>query len=281
MNNPFNLTEEQLPEKAKELRIDLLTMLGKAPSGHTAGPLGTADIFACIYFNLLGYDPKNPTNDERDRFFLSCGHYCPILYTTMANAGYFPKEELSTLRKIDSRLQGHPSNIDLPGIENSSGPLGQGISQAVGAALRAKIDHKEYRIFTMVSDGENQEGQVWEALMFASAHHLDNLYIITDFNNIEIDGYVGDILPLEPLMQKYQSFNLNTFSMNGNNVHEIMDTMHQAIDTDKHGCPTIIIAKTIPGFGVPFMENKFEWHGIVPNQQQAAEAISYLNGTHA
>ncbi len=276
MNNPFNFSDQQLIQKARELRIELIETLSHAPSGHTGGPLGMTDIFAALYFNILRYDPQDPENDERDRLILSNGHVCPILYVTMAHAGYFPNEELLTLRKLNSRLQGHPWNRALPGIENTSGPLGQGISQAVGMALRAKLDKKEYRVFCLMSDAENQEGQTWEAMLFAAKYHLDNLIFIIDKNNIQIDGYIQDVMPIEPLDDKLRAFNLDVFQMNGNNIQDIMYILPHALSQIGNRMPKIISANTILGYGVPFMENNFAWHGVVPNHEQAAEALSYL-----
>jgi len=276
MQNPFNYTNYDLALKARDMRIDTLKMLAVAKSGHTAAPLGMADVFSCIYFKLMAYDATNMLVDERDRFVLSCGHYCPILYVSLAHAGIISKDELPTLRSLHSRLQGHPHNLSCPGIENSSGPLGQGLSQAVGMALRAKLDHKDYKIFCVASDGENQEGQFWEAIMSAAAFKLDNLYFIIDNNNIEIDGLVEDIMPIQPLDRKYEAFNLDVFKMNGNNVDEIIYVMEESFATGGDGKPKIIITKTIPGYGVPFMAGKYEWHGKPPSQKEADEAIKCL-----
>lgn len=276
MNNPFNLSDQELIQKAKELRIDVIKMLEKSQSGHTGGALGMADIFAAIYFKFLRYDPQDVKNDERDRFYLSNGHICPIMYAAMANAGYFPKEELLTFRQINSRLQGHPSNHMLPGIENSSGPLGQGVSQAVGAALRAKIDHKDYKVICVLSDGEHQEGQPWEAFLFAKKNKLDNLFFIVDDNDIEIDGFLHNILPVEPLDKKHEAFGLIPSHVQGNNIQDITYVLDKAFNAPKEGSSHIVIAHTILGYGVPFMENNYDWHGKAPNHEEAQQALTYL-----
>jgi len=249
-------------------------MLLEAKSGHSAGPLGMADVFASLYFNILNYDPKNPAWPQRDRLVLSCGHICPVLYATMAEAGYFPKEELMTLRKFGTRLHGHPHNLALPGVENSSGPLGKGISQAVGMALAAKMNHEPHRIFCVCSDGEQDEGQVWEALMFAGKTRLNNLTVILDRNNIQIDGYTEQIMPLEPLKAKYEAFNFHVLEIDGHNYQAIIDACQEAKAIYEK--PTLIIAHTIPGKGVGFMEYDYKWHGSPPNKEQAAQALHDL-----
>lgn len=264
----------QLKLKAKEIRIDLIKMLNKAGSGHTAGPLGMADILTVLYFSVLNHDPKNPGWPERDRLILSNGHICPLLYAALAHAGYFRKEELMTLRRLGSRLQGHPSRLDLPGLETSSGPLAQGISQAVGFALAAKIDKQHHHIFCLMGDGELDEGQVWEAFMFASKEKLGNLIAIIDRNQIQLDGTTEEIMPLEPLKDKLASFNWQVLEIDGHNLEEIMVTLMQAkVPTDK---PVAVIAHTIPGKGVSFMECKSAWHGIVPDEAQTQLALKEL-----
>ncbi len=249
-------------------------MLLAAGSGHSAGPLGMADVFAALYFNVLSHDPKNPKWTGRDRLVLSCGHICPVLYAALAESGYFPKEELKTLRKLDSRLQGHPHNLDLPGIENSSGPLGQGLSQAIGMGLAAKLNHERHRIYCITSDGEHDEGQIWEAVMFAGKNKLNNLTVIMDRNNIQIDGYTEDIMPLEPLKQKYESFNWHVLEIDGNNPQQVIDACNEAKTIYEK--PVIIVAHTIPGKGVGFMEFDYKWHGVPPNKEQAAKALAEL-----
>lgn len=278
------LNEHKLKLKAVDIREDIINMLLEAKSGHSAGPLGMADIFAALYFNILNHDPKNPKWEKRDRLVLSCGHICPVLYAALAEAGYFPKEELKTLRKINSRLQGHPHSLSLPGIENSSGPLGQGLSQAVGMALAARLNGDHHRIYAICSDGEQDEGQIWEALMFAGKNKLHNLTVIVDRNNIQIDGFTEDIMPLEPLRQKYEAFNLHVLEIDGHNPRQILEACMEAKAIYEK--PTIIIAHTIPGFGIGYMENRYEWHGSPPGSQdmpgappkkeQGAEALREL-----
>jgi transketolase len=274
--NKFRLTPVELKKKANDLRIGIIETLAGLGSGHTGGPLGMAEVFAVLYFDIMYFDPSNPKDPNRDRFILSNGHICPLMYVCMAQAGYFPIEELKTLRQINSRLQGHPWNLSLPGVENSSGPLGQGISQAVGYALRAKLDKASHRIFCVVSDGEHQEGQFWEAMLFASAQKLDNLIIIVDNNNIEIDGYVDQIVPVMPLQEKYDAFLYDHFVMDGNDIPQVLEGIHKALDTIGDGKPKIIEAKTILGKGVPFMENNYMWHGIAPTIEQADQALAIL-----
>jgi transketolase len=267
-------TLQQLKLKANDIRQDIIESLLLAKSGHSAGPLGMSDVFAALYFEILNHDPKNPKWAGRDRLVLSCGHICPVLYATMAEAGYFPKEELKTLRKLNSRLQGHPHNLSLPGVENSSGPLAQGLSQAVGMALAARLSGQSHRIYCISSDGEQNEGQVWESLMFAAKNKLNNLTIILDRNNIQIDGFTEDIMPLEPLRQKYEAFNLHVIEIDGNNIADVISACMQAKAIYER--PTMIIAHTIPGKGVGYMEKKFEWHGMPPNKEQAEEALKDL-----
>jgi len=266
---------DQLKLKAKEIRIDLIKMLFKAGSGHTAGPLGMADILTVLYFSVLNHDPKNPASPDRDRLILSNGHICPLLYAVLAHAGYFRTQELSTLRQLGSRLQGHPDRLELPGLETSSGPLAQGISQAVGFALAAKIDKQHHHVFCLMGDGELDEGQVWEAFMFAAKEKLGNLIAIIDRNHIQLDGTTEEIMPLEPLKAKLLSFIWQVLEMDGHNLEEITMTLMQAkVPTDK---PVAVIAHTIPGKGVSFMECKSEWHGKVPNEAETKQALRELN----
>lgn len=254
--------------KANEIRKDVIRMLLAAGSGHSAGSLGMADVFATIYFSgILNWDPTDPWKKDRDIVILSCGHICPVWYATLGHTGAFSHQELLSLRKLGSRLQGHPHIKELPGVENSAGPLGQGISQAVGQAIAAKMDKSERKIYCIVSDGELQEGQVWEALMLAGKYKLDNLTIIIDRNNIQIDGKVEDVMPEEPLKEKLKAFNLLVHEIDGNDVAQIYGALK------KRG---IIIAHTIPGKGVEFMESDFKWHGMPPNKEQAAEALLEL-----
>ncbi|MHB8871768.1 MAG: transketolase [Candidatus Doudnabacteria bacterium] len=268
------LTTQQLQLKANDIRQDIIEMLLEAKSGHSAGPLGMADVFTTLYFNILRHDPENPTWVDRDKLVLSCGHICPVLYATLAEAGYFPKEELKTLRKLGTRLHGHPHNLALPGIENSSGPLGQGLSQAVGMALASRMDRTTGRIYAICSDGEQDEGQVWEALMFAGKNRLHNLTVILDRNNIQIDGYTEDVMPLEPLKDKYEAFNFHVIEVDGHNYQQIIDACNEAKAIYEK--PTMIIAHTIPGKGVGFMEYDYKWHGTPPNKEQAAKALNDL-----
>ena len=271
-NQKLSIKEIEL--KANDIRKDIISMLLEAKSGHTAGPLGMADVFAALYFNILKHDPKNPSWPGRDRMVLSCGHICPVLYAALAESGYFPKEELMTLRKLGSRLQGHPHNLDLPGIENSSGPLAQGLSQAVGMAIAAKMDHAQHRIYCVCSDGEQDEGQIWEALMLAGKKRLNNLTVILDRNNIQIDGYTEDVMPLEPLRAKYEAFNWHVIEIDGNNPREVIDACNAAKAIFEK--PVLIMAHTIPGKGVGFMEFNYEWHGMVPKEPEAEKALAEL-----
>ncbi|MEK6843744.1 MAG: transketolase [Candidatus Micrarchaeota archaeon] len=264
----------QLKLMANTIRQDTLKSLLEAKSGHTAGPLGLADFFSAMYFNILNHEPKNPKWEFRDRFVLSCGHVCPVQYTAMANAGYFPKEELMTLRKLGTRLHGHPHNGSLPGIENSSGPLGQGTSQAVGKALVARMDGKKHYIYCLTSDGEHNEGQPWEAWMFAAKYKLSNLIAFIDRNYIQIDGNTENIMPLDPLDEKYRAFNINTISIDGNDISAILNAVDSA---KKSGKFSMIILNTIPGKGVSFMEKKYEWHGKPPNDVEYDLAIKELS----
>ncbi len=265
---------EFLEEMANLLREDVIEMLLEAGSGHSAGPLGMADIFSALYFHVLNHDPKNPDWADRDRLVLSNGHICPIRYAAMARAGYFPIEELLTLRKINSRLQGHPHRKILPGVETTSGPLGSGLSQAIGMALAGRLDNKKYRVFCAMSDGELEEGNTWEAFMFAGKNRLNNLVAIIDRNNIQIDGNTEDIMPLEPLRQKFEAFNWNVVEIDGHNIEQFIDATNEAKAI--HDKPTVIIAHTIPGKGVSFMENDYTWHGKPPTAEEAAKALNEL-----
>ncbi len=259
---------------SNNVRQSIVKMLHEAKSGHPAGAMGLADVFVALYFNVLNQDPKNPSWDGRDRFVLSNGHACPGLYATMAEAGYFPKEELMTLRKLGSRLQGHPHRESLPGIETSSGPLGQGLSIAVGMALVAKREKKGWRVYCVCSDGEHNEGQIWEAALLASKFKLGNLVAIMDRNNIQIDGFTEDVLPLEPLEEKYRTFGWHVISIDGHNIHQIISACNEAKTIlDK---PTMIIAHTVPGKDISFMEFITEWHGKSPGDKEAITALNDL-----
>jgi len=254
--------------RIRELVIESLLVAG---SGHSAGPLGMADIFASLYFHILNHEPKNPLWEERDRLILSNGHICPVQYATLALAGYFPLSELQTLRKIDSRLQGHPHRGSLPGIETTSGPLGSGLSQAIGMALALNLDKKRNRVYCLMSDGEHQEGNTWEAIMFAGKKKLSNITAIVDRNNIQIDGFTEDVMPLEPLRRKYEAFGWNVIDVNGHNIEDFVYAVLEAQSVFER--PTVILAHTIPGKGVRFMEQNYTWHGKVPNKKEAEEAI--------
>ncbi len=271
-----------LEEMANRVRQDIIKELVEAGSGHSAGPLGMADIFTALYFHILNHDPKKPNWPDRDRVVLSNGHICPVLYAVLAQAGYFPPEELLTLRKLGSRLQGHPHRGSLPGIETTSGPLGSGLSQAIGMALAAKLDNNgsagsprgKYYTYCLMSDGEHQEGNTWEAVMFAGKNRLSNLIGIIDRNNIQIDGFTEDVMPLESLREKYESFNWHVLEIDGHNMLQIASAVTEAKAIYEK--PTVIIAHTIPGKGVSFMERDFLWHGIPPNKEQANEALKEL-----
>ena len=279
-NNNFMIPElydekvKSLEEKANEIRQLLISTLLEAGSGHSAGPLGMADIFTCMYFHILNIDPHNPTEADRDRLVLSNGHICPVHYVTLAAAGFFPIEELKTLRKLNSRLQGHPHRGALPGIENTSGPLGEGISQAIGIALAGKLDNKKYQVYCLTSDGEHQEGNVWEAIMFAGKNKINNLTVIIDRNNIQIDGFTENVMPLEPLREKYEAFNWHVMEIDGHNYRAIVDAVREA--NSVYEKPSVIIAHTIPGRGVDFMEEDFTWHGKPPNKEEAEKSLAEL-----
>lgn len=251
-----------LEEMASVLRQDVIKMLTIAGSGHSAGPLGMADIFTVLYFHILNHNPKKPDWPDRDRVVLSNGHICPILYAALARSGYFKESELKTLRQLNSRLQGHPHRGALPGIESTSGPLGSGLSQAIGMALAARLDRKNYRVYCLMSDGEHQEGNLWEAAMFAGKERLRNLTAIIDRNNIQIDGHTEDVMPLEPFRKKYEAFNWHVLEVDGHSFEQITAAIAEAKAIYEK--PTIIIAHTIPGRGVSFMENNYLWHGMPP-----------------
>lgn len=268
------LSIHELEEKANEVRQDIIKELVEAGSGHSAGPLGMADIFTALYFNILNHDPKNPEWEERDRLMLSNGHICPVRYAAMAEAGYFSVSELMTLRKFGTRLQGHPERKRLPGVETTSGPLGSGLAQASGYAYAARMDGKTFRVYCVTSDGEHDEGNHWEAVMFAAKYNLSNLTVIVDRNNIQIDGFTEDVMPLDSLEEKYKAFHWDVINIDGHNMQEIIDACEHAKAI--HTNPTVIIANTIPGKGVDFMENKFEWHGKPPNKDEAKKALHEL-----
>lgn len=270
------LTPSQIAAKANTIRQDIIKSLENAGSGHSAGPLGLADIFAALYFHILNVDPTNPEWEDRDLFFLSNGHVVPVQYATMAEAGFFDKEELMTLRKLGTRLQGHPEREKLPGIESTSGPLGCGLSQAAGYAYSLQyLDNAKHRfVYVMMGDGELDEGNIWEAAMFAGKYKLSQLIAFIDRNNIQIDGSTESVMPLENLRDKWESFGWHVLEIDGHNIDSIIDaaSMGRAI-TNR---PTVIIAHTIPGKGVDFMEYDYKWHGVPPNSDQAKEALEKL-----
>lgn len=275
--------EQNLDKIANRIRRDIIEMLAEAGSGHSAGPLGMADIFTALYFAVLRHDPKKPQWEERDRLILSNGHICPVRYAAMARAGYFPVAELKTLRKLGSRLQGHPERTRMPSLETTSGPLGSGLSQAAGMAYAGRMDKVSWRVYCLLSDGELQAGNTWEAAMFAGVNRLSNLTAIVDRNNIQISGDTEDIMPLEPLRGKFEAFGWRVQEIDGHNMQEVINACGQARAVQE--APSVILANTIPGKGVSFMENRYEWHGnppgkgpedLVPRDRQAKEALREL-----
>jgi len=270
------MTLVRLQHKANDLREDVINMLKAAGSGHTAGSLGLADILTALYFDIMKIDPKNPEWVERDVFFLSNGHTVPVQYAAMAEAGYFDKKELLTLRKLGSRLQGHPERTRLPGLENTSGPLGCGLSQAAGYAYSLQyLDNAKHRfVYVVMGDGELDEGNIWESAMFAGKYKLSQLIAFVDRNNIQIDGTTEDVMPLENLHDKWESFGWHVLEIDGNNIESIIDAVNEAKAVTNR--PTVIIAHTVPGKGVSFMEYDYKWHGVAPNEEQAAAALKEL-----
>lgn len=265
---------KQLESRARAIRQTIIEMLVAAGSGHTAGPLGMADVFTALYFHVLKHNPKDPNWAERDRLFLSNGHITPVRYAAMAHAGYFPVEECVTLRKFGSRLQGHPERERLPGIETTSGPLGSGLGQASGYAYGARMDGKKFRIFCLMSDGEQQCGNTWESAMFAGANRLANLTAIIDRNNIQITGDTEDIMPIEPLREKYEAFGWHVLECDGNNIPQIIAMCGEA--SAIYEKPTVIIAHTIPGKGVPSIEHDYRWHGKTPKAEEGKDFLNEL-----
>ncbi|MEN9852067.1 MAG: hypothetical protein RI996_10 [Candidatus Parcubacteria bacterium] len=269
--------ELYITDKASQIRQSIIEMLVEAKSGHTAGPLGMADVFATLYFDVLKHKPTDPTWSERDRVILSNGHICPVLYATMAHSGYFDTSELLTLRKFGSRLQGHPHREWLPMLETSSGPLGSGLSQAIGMALAERIDNgrsSDKKFYCFMGDGELNEGQVWEAFMQGGKEKLQNLTVIIDRNNIQIDGFTEDIMPLEPLKDKFESFGWHVIEVDGHNIDDIQRgfrTAHAVFEK-----PSILLAHTIPGKGVEEFQKNYKWHGMPPNKEQGALALQEL-----
>lgn len=268
-------TIHELELRAVEMREDIIKMLEHAGSGHSAGPLGLADIFTALYFDILKYDPKNPDWNQRDIILLSNGHCIPVQYVAMAHAGFFDRKELMTLRQFGSRLQGHPERLRLPGLENTSGPLGSGLSQAAGMALALRMNKDHHRwIYCIMGDGELNEGNIWEAAMLAGKYKLNNIIGIVDRNNIQIDGPTETVMPLEDLKGKWESFGWHVIEIDGNNIEAVIDACAMARAVVEK--PAVIIAHTIPGKGVDFMEYDFHWHGSPPNHEQAIKAMHEL-----
>ena len=264
----------QLKKIANEVRKNIVTGLHSAKSGHPGGSLSAADMVTFLYYEEMNVDAKNPKNPNRDRFVLSKGHAAPVLYGVLAEKGFIPKEDIVTLRKPDSYLQGHPDMKHTPGVDMSSGSLGQGVSTAVGMALAGKMDHKDYRVYTLLGDGEIEEGQVWEAAMFAGHRKLDNLVVIVDNNNLQIDGTVEEVCSPYPIDKKFEAFNFHVIVINGHDFDEIRNALNEAKNTK--GQPTAIIMNTVKGKGVSFMENQVNWHGAAPNDEQFAVAMEEL-----
>ena len=276
-----NLTEAKIRELktiANNIRISIIEMLFEAKSGHTAGALGMADIFTLLYFNIIKHNPKDPFWGNRDRLVLSNGHICPVLYATMAHAGYLPIIELKTLRKFGSRLQGHPHREFMPWLETSSGPLGSGLSEAVGMAIADKIDGQTKTIYAILSDGEHDEGNIWEAIMLANKEKLSNLIVIVDRNNIQISGKTEKVMPLGDLGEKYKNFNWFVQEVGGHDFWEINNAIYNA--KGNKNSPSVIIANTIPGKGIKVWENDYKWHGKAPNKNEAEMALKELATNH-
>lgn len=270
--SPERLAELEL--HANDVRVGIIRSLVAAGSGHSGGSLDMADIFTALYFHLMRHDPKNPDWPERDRLLLSCGHIAPVRYSAMAYAGYFPVEELLTLRKFGTRLQGHPERVSLPGLETTSGPLGEGLAQGTGIALAAKMDGKDYRTYVITSDGEHECGLHWEAMMTAAKFKLDNLTCIVDRNVIQIDGSTEDVMPLEPFADKYRAFNWEVFECDGHDIAAFVEAAEKAKRV--HGKPQVIIAHTVMGKGVSYMEGDYLWHGKPPKKDEAEKALQEL-----
>lgn len=276
------LSAERIAElklHANDIRQGIIRSLVAAGSGHSAGPLDMSDIFAALYFHVLRYDPKQPEWPQRDRLVLSCGHITPVRYSAMAYAGYFPVEELLTLRKFGTRLQGHPERVRLPGMETTSGPLGEGLAQGVGMALAAKTDGADWRVYVVTSDAEHQCGLHWEAVLTGAKFKLDNIINIVDRNFIQIDGGTEEVMPLEPLADKYRAFNWHVFECDGNDVAQFIETVDRAKKAE--GAPSVIVAHTVPGKGVSYMEGDYLWHGKPPNKEQAEVALRELTAERA
>lgn len=269
-----------IQEMARQIRRDIIKMLYLAKGGHTGAPLDLADIFATLYFNILRYDPANPRWEGRDYFFVSCGHVAPVWYSALARAGFFPIDELATLRKLNTRLQGHPAPawVDgLPGIEIASGSLGQGMSVATGTAIGLRLDNKQNRVVMIGSDGELQEGSSWEGIMMAGFKKLDNLLVIIDWNNVQIGGYIDKLLDINPLPEKFQSFGWDVQVVDGHDVDQLRSAIGKGFQTK--GKPSVILARTIMGKGIPWIEGDAKWHGVAPNEEQARKMLTELAPT--
>lgn len=265
---------QALDERAYQLRRDVLEMVAQAGSGHPGGSLSSAEIVACLFFYKMRYDAQNPAWPQRDRFILSKGHAAPVLYAALARAGYFPLDDLARLRKLGSHLQGHPDQRMTPGVEVSTGSLGNGFSFAQGAALAGKLDGASYRVYALIGDGEMDEGQVWEAALFAAHHRLDNLTALVDVNRIQNDTFVADTLETEPIVDKWRAFGWQTLDVDGHDVREVVAALDQATATT--GRPTVIVCRTVKGKGVSFMEHNPDWHGKAPTREQLAQALAEL-----
>lgn len=278
--NPSLTSIDELNEMARQIRRDIINMLVIAQTGHSGGPLGMADIFTALYFNKLNIDSNNPEMEERDYFFLSIGHIAPVWYATLSRRGFFPIEEMKTLRRINGRLQGHPAPAKthgLPGIEIASGSLGQGLSIAVGTAIGLRMNGKSNYVYCINGDGELQEGQIWEAMMTAAHHKVDNLTMIIDRNRCQIDNRTENVLALEPLAAKFEAFNWKVYDIDGHNIEQILETLDEA--REFKGQPKVIIANTLMGKGVSFMEDNYKWHGVPPSTEQAGIALKELAPT--
>lgn len=266
--------EKQLKEIARQVRRDIITMLAEAKSGHPGGSLSAVEIVTTLFFNEMQVDPQNPRWPERDRFVLSKGHAAPVLFSVLAERGFFPREELLTFRKINSRLQGHPDMKKAPGVDMSTGSLGQGFSTAIGMALAGKLDKKDYRVFVLLGDGESQEGQVWEAAMSAAHYQLDNMVVFYDYNRLQIDGPCDEVMTVDPVDEKFKAFGWHVERIDGHSFTEISEALSRS-GTVK-GKPTLILAETVKGKGVSFMENQVGWHGNPPNREQAEQTLAEL-----
>lgn len=270
---------QDLIETARQIRLEILRMTAAAGSGHPGGSLSAADILTCLYFDVMRLDPANPSWSERDRFVLSKGHAAPVLYAALALRGYFPREWLATLRQLGSPLQGHPHMRATPGVEVSTGSLGQGLSMAVGMALAGRLDRAGWRVYCLLGDGENQEGQVWEAAGATSQYRLDNLTAIVDHNGLQIDGRVEDVMSVEPMRDRWEAFGWRVFEVDGHDIAALLHTLAEAREV--RGQPALVICHTVKGKGVSFMEGRAEWHGKAPSQEQLAMAIAELEGLSA